>query len=115
MTISNNNHSLHRIFLKKRFGINVFQLSKACRIFGYKAFLKWGLLKSKKTALNSFFEKDPFQYKGNFLEESLSKSISRLVSIRCRRGVRMRLGLPVRGQRTKTNKKTSKKLNYLRK
>ena len=113
MTISNNNNSLHNIFLKNEFGINVFQLNKACRIFGYKPFLKWGFLKSKKTTLKAFFEKDLFQVKSNHLKESITKSISRLVLIRCHRGVRMRLSLPVRGQRTKTNKKTSKKLNHL--
>ena len=36
------------------------------------------------------------------------KVIKRLVEINCYRGIRHRKGLPVRGQRTKTNARTRK-------
>jgi small subunit ribosomal protein S13 len=38
----------------------------------------------------------------------VSQNISRLRDIACYRGVRHRRGLPVRGQRTKTNARTRK-------
>ncbi len=42
------------------------------------------------------------------LRRSVSLNIKRLVEIGCYRGVRHRKGLPVRGQRTKTNARTRK-------
>lgn len=42
------------------------------------------------------------------LRRQLTQNISRLREIKCYRGVRHRLGLPVRGQRTKTNARTRK-------
>ena len=42
------------------------------------------------------------------LRRNVSLDIKRLVEIGCYRGVRHRKGLPVRGQRTKTNARTRK-------
>ncbi len=42
------------------------------------------------------------------LRRNVSLSIKRLIDIQCYRGVRHRKGLPVRGQRTKTNARTRK-------
>ena len=42
------------------------------------------------------------------LKREISANIKRLVDIGCYRGVRHRRGLPVRGQRTKTNARTRK-------
>ena len=42
------------------------------------------------------------------LRREVSMNIKRLVEIGCYRGVRHRKGLPVRGQRTKTNARTRK-------
>jgi small subunit ribosomal protein S13 len=42
------------------------------------------------------------------LRREISMSIKRLMEIGCYRGVRHRRGLPVRGQRTKTNARTRK-------
>ena len=42
------------------------------------------------------------------LKREVSLNIKRLVEIGCYRGVRHRKGLPVRGQRTKTNARTRK-------
>ncbi len=42
------------------------------------------------------------------LKREISMNIRRLVEINCYRGVRHRKGLPVRGQRTKTNARTRK-------
>lgn len=53
------------------------------------------------------------QIEGNYtvegdLRRELSMSIRRLMEIGCYRGLRHRRGLPVRGQRTKTNARTRK-------
>ncbi|NWF52200.1 MAG: 30S ribosomal protein S13 [Nitrospirae bacterium] len=42
------------------------------------------------------------------LRRDISMSIKRLMDIGCFRGMRHRLGLPVRGQRTRTNARTRK-------
>ena len=42
------------------------------------------------------------------LRREISMNIKRLIDIGCYRGLRHRLGLPVRGQRTKTNARTRK-------
>jgi small subunit ribosomal protein S13 len=42
------------------------------------------------------------------LRRNVQQNIGRLREIRCYRGIRHRLGLPVRGQRTKTNARTRK-------
>ena len=42
------------------------------------------------------------------LRREVSMSIKRLIDIGCYRGMRHKLGLPVRGQRTKTNARTRK-------
>lgn len=42
------------------------------------------------------------------LRRTVSMNVKRLMDMRCYRGVRHRSGLPVRGQRTKTNARTRK-------
>lgn len=42
------------------------------------------------------------------LRREVSMNIKRLIDIGCYRGVRHRMGLPVRGQKTKTNARTRK-------
>jgi small subunit ribosomal protein S13 len=42
------------------------------------------------------------------LRRQVSQNIARLREIKCYRGIRHRVGLPVRGQRTKTNARTRK-------
>jgi small subunit ribosomal protein S13 len=40
------------------------------------------------------------------LRRQVSMNIKRLIEIKCYRGIRHRMGLPVRGQRTRTNART---------
>ncbi len=42
------------------------------------------------------------------LRRQVQNNIKRLISIHCYRGIRHRVGLPVRGQRTRTNSRTRK-------
>mgnify|MGYP002624006276 CR=1 FL=1 len=50
---------------------------------------------------------DNYKVEGD-LRREISMNIKRLIDIGCYRGLRHRLGLPVRGQRTKTNARTRK-------
>jgi small subunit ribosomal protein S13 len=50
---------------------------------------------------------EEYTVEGN-LRTQISLNIKRLVEIQCNRGIRHRRGLPVRGQRTKTNARTRK-------
>ena len=50
---------------------------------------------------------DNYKVEGD-LRREISLNIKRLIDIGCYRGQRHRLGLPVRGQRTKTNARTRK-------
>ncbi|HBL84921.1 MAG: 30S ribosomal protein S13 [Clostridiales bacterium GWF2_38_85] len=56
--------------------------------------------------LREVIEND-YQVEGD-LRRNISLDIKRMVEIECYRGIRHRKGLPVRGQRTKTNARTRK-------
>ncbi|GJQ24716.1 30S ribosomal protein S13 [Candidatus Brocadia sapporoensis] len=56
--------------------------------------------------LNAYIEKN-FTVEGQLRRQEM-QNISRLKSINCYRGIRHKVGLPVRGQRTKTNARTRK-------
>jgi len=58
------------------------------------------------TKLRDTIEKE-YTVEGD-LRREVALNIKRLVEIRCYRGIRHRMGLPVRGQRTKTNARTRK-------
>lgn len=56
--------------------------------------------------LSSILERD-YTVEGP-LRRHVQQNINRLRDIKCYRGIRHRMGLPVRGQRTKTNARTRK-------
>ena len=58
------------------------------------------------TKLRDYIDKN-FVVEGD-LRRDVALDIKRLIEIGCYRGVRHRKGLPVRGQRTKTNARTTK-------
>lgn len=60
------------------------------------------------SSLRDFLEKDEFKLEGD-LRRLVSLNIKRLIDINSFRGRRHLKGLPVRGQRTKTNNRTSRK------
>lgn len=64
------------------------------------------LSEADATRLREIVERD-YRVEGD-LRREVNGSIKRLVEIGCYRGVRHRRGLPVRGQRTKTNARTRK-------
>ena len=64
------------------------------------------LAEDEITRLRQFISKN-YAVEGD-LRREVRQNIQRLVDINCYRGIRHRRGLPVRGQRTKTNARTRK-------
>jgi small subunit ribosomal protein S13 len=60
--------------------------------------------------IRDFLESEEFQLEGE-LKKTINSNIRRLVEINCYKGRRHLKGLPVRGQRTRTNNRTSRKLS----
>lgn len=66
------------------------------------------LSETNMTSLRELFETDAFQLEGD-LKRMVSQNIKRLIDINSFRGRRHLKGLPVRGQRTRTNSRTSRR------
>ena len=64
------------------------------------------LTKDEEALIRDYIDKN-FTVEGD-LRRNVALDIKRLVEIQCYRGVRHRKGLPVRGQRSKTNARTRK-------
>lgn len=64
------------------------------------------LHEDQSSALGAYIEKN-FPIEGQLRRQEM-QNIARMKSIGCYRGVRHKVGLPVRGQRTKTNARTRK-------
>lgn len=65
------------------------------------------LTDEEETKIREVIDKDGYIVEGD-LRRMVALNIKRLVEINCYRGQRHRKGLPVRGQRTKTNARTRK-------
>ena len=65
-----------------------------------------GLTEAEEAALREVIDKH-YTIEGD-LRRDVAMNIKRLTEIGCYRGIRHRRGLPVRGQRTKTNARTRK-------
>lgn len=64
------------------------------------------LHEDQSSALGAYIEKS-FSIEGQLRRQEM-QNIARMKSIGCYRGIRHKVGLPVRGQRTKTNARTRK-------
>jgi len=64
------------------------------------------LTEEQVAAIREFIDKN-FTIEGD-LRRNISLNIKRLIEVGCYRGIRHRKGLPVRGQRSKTNARTRK-------
>lgn len=95
------------ISLSKIFGISFFKASFICKKFGFT-----GNSLVRDVNLNTFSEIRKFILAEYLIQNDLRKhvqsSISELISIKSVKGLRHRLKLPVRGQRTRSNHKTQK-------
>lgn len=98
--------------LSKVYGIGKTTSFKICKTLGFSANLKIKQLsKSQIKNLVFFIDNSGLKINDN-LKQFKILSIQNLISIKAYRGLRKIKGLPVRGQRTKTNAKTSKKFKY---
>ena len=96
-----------RIALTYIFGIGRTSGEKICEKAGIDPDQRMNDLSSEDTAkLRQIIEND-YKVEGR-LRTEVALNIKRLMDIGCYRGLRHRRGLPVRGQRTKTNARTRK-------
>ena len=88
------------------YGVGRTQALKACETAGVKQnTLVKNLTDAEVAALRSAIGK--LTVEGD-LRREVSMNIKRLMDLGCYRGIRHRRGLPLRGQRTKTNARTRK-------
>ena len=64
-------------------------------------------ISDEEALIRDYIDKNNIMVEGD-LRRNVALDIKRLVEVQCYRGVRHRKGLPVRGQRTKTNARTRK-------
>ena len=100
------NHKHVEIALTAIYGIGRPRARKICQAVGVEASTKVkdldeGVLEKLRTAVAQF------EVEGD-LRRSVTMNIKRLMDLGTYRGLRHRRGLPVRGQRTKTNARTRK-------
>ncbi|MGH8372180.1 MAG: 30S ribosomal protein S13 [Gammaproteobacteria bacterium] len=104
INIPANKHTV--IGLQSIFGIGQTRAKKVCEASGVKPETKVkDLTDAEVEALRTQVSK--FTVEGDLRREN-SMSIKRLMDLGCYRGLRHRRGLPVRGQRTRTNARTRK-------
>lgn len=95
-----------QVVLTHIYGIGRARAVRICKAAGVKpgAVLK-DLPESQRDRLRTEIEKHPIE---GDVRRQLTMNIKRLMDIGCYRGIRHRKGLPVRGQRTRTNARTRK-------
>lgn len=97
------------------YGIKESLALKICRALGYqKNFLTTNLSEEQTYWISQYVEEQDLLIKGD-LQRLVNQKIESLSNLRTYRGIRHRLGLPLRGQRTHTNARTAKKLRRLKK
>ncbi len=99
----------------KKIGIALTSIFGIGKTSAHKILNKVGISPDKKASdidaneinsIRKLIETD-FTVEGD-LRRDVAMSVKRLVDLNCYRGIRHRKGLPVRGQRTKTNARTRK-------
>nr|YP_009178803.1 ribosomal protein S13 [Peronospora tabacina]ALJ78444.1 ribosomal protein S13 [Peronospora tabacina]ALJ78491.1 ribosomal protein S13 [Peronospora tabacina] len=94
------------------YGINEFQSKKICKNIGINPQIT--LNKLKNNHVNRLITYININLKvEQFLRQSKTERLNELLEIKSNRGIRQSQGLPVRGQRTHTNAKTSKKIKKI--
>lgn len=104
VNVPDNKHAL--IALTYIYGVGRTSAAEICVAAGVEATRKVAdLSESELDALRSEVGKRTVE---GDLRREVSMNIKRLMDLGCYRGIRHRRGLPVRGQRTKTNARTRK-------
>lgn len=104
INIPTNKHAV--IALTSIYGIGKTRAKGICKATGIEPTVKIREL-SEDQLENLRQEVGKFVVEGD-LRREVSMSIKRLMDLGCYRGIRHRRGLPLRGQRTKTNARTRK-------
>jgi small subunit ribosomal protein S13 len=95
------------ISLRYIYGIGPTSASKICESTGIVPATKTrDLTDAELSRIRELLEKE-FVVEGD-LRREVRQNVQRLIEINCYRGIRHRRGLPVRGQRTKTNARTKR-------
>ncbi len=95
------------VSLRYIYGIGPTSASRICAQTGIAAATKTReLTDAELTRIRELLEKE-FMIEGD-LRREVRQNVQRLIEINCYRGIRHRRGLPVRGQRTKTNARTKR-------
>jgi small subunit ribosomal protein S13 len=95
------------VSLRYIYGIGGTSASKICETTGIAPETKTrDLTDAELSRIRELLEKE-FVVEGD-LRRDVRQNIQRLIEINCYRGIRHRRGLPVRGQRTKTNARTKR-------
>ncbi|HED64620.1 MAG TPA: 30S ribosomal protein S13 [Planctomycetes bacterium] len=89
------------------FGIGRTTASKICKELGLDPGMKAQDLTEEQVATLASHIQKTYPVEGQ-LRRTIAGNVSRLRDIGCYRGLRHRRGLPVRGQRTRTNARTRK-------
>lgn len=94
------------------YGINKFQAKKICKNIGINPQITLNKLKNNHvnrliTYINKNLKIE------HLLKKSKTERLNELLEIKSNRGIRRSQGLPVKGQRTHTNARTSKKLQNI--
>jgi small subunit ribosomal protein S13 len=98
-----------RIAITNIYGIGQYKSNQICNTLGFDKNLKVeNISELEISKLIDFILKEKLI--GTELERNLKKDLSKLLDNKCYRGYRHRYKLPVRGQKTKTNAKTQRKL-----
>lgn len=109
-TISDSKSILYSLTIL--YGINEYQSNKICKNIGINPQITLNKLKNNHVnRLINYINKN--LKVEQLLKKSKTERITELVEIKSNRGIRQSQGLPVRGQRTHTNAKTSKKLKQI--
>lgn len=99
-------HERAEIGLTRFYGIGPVNVKKLCQLA--KINLNTRIRDLSRDDINLLMKAlESFTVEGD-LKKDIRESIDRLRAIRCYRGIRHMVGLPVRGQRTKSNARTRK-------
>lgn len=93
--------------LPKIYGIGLSLAKKICAETKIDPFKKTDELTAQEISKIEKYIEANFNIEGE-LRREIKENIKRLINIQCHRGLRHQKGLPVRGQRTRTNARTRK-------
>ena len=109
-TISDSKSILYALIIL--YGINKFQSKKICKNIGINPQITLNKLKNNHVNRITVYINKNLKVE-QLLKKAKTEKLNELIEIKSNRGIRQSLGLPVRGQRTHTNAKTSKKLKKI--